>query len=81
MTVQQQIAQRVLDLSDEGAELVGQLLNSLNPNFFKHCDHVMDTQDVSKRFGAGKGIIRNTELFDDVNDEIAELFGGAERTE
>ncbi len=78
MTVQQQIAQRVLDLSDEGAELVSQLLNSLNPLCFTRQDRVMDTPDVTKRFGAGKGIIRNTELFDSVNDEIAELFGGSE---
>ena len=75
MTVQQQIAERVMELSDEGAELVGQLLNSLNPLFFVGPASEQKTKgDVTRRFGAGKGIIVNTDAFDDMNDEIAELF-------
>ena len=72
MTVQQQIAQRVMNLSDEGAALVGQLLNGLNPLFFLREENA--SADVSKRFGAGKGIIVNTDVFDNCNGEIAELF-------
>ena len=72
MTVQQQVARRVMDLSDEGAALVGQLLNGLNPLFFRAGETA--NVDVSKRFGAGKGIICNTEEFDSFNGEIAELF-------
>ena len=72
MTVQQQVAQRVMNLSDEGAALVGQLLNGLNPLFFLRKE--ASATDVSKRFGAGKGIIRNTDEFDSLNGEIAELF-------
>ena len=73
MTVQQQVAERVLKLSDEGAELVSQLLNSFNPILFVggKSNHQVD---VSRRFGAGKGIIRNVDEFDSFNGEIAELF-------
>ena len=71
ITVQQQIAERVMNLSDEGAELVGQLLNGLNPLFFVDRK---DKPDVSRRFGAGKGIIVNTDAFDSMDEEIAELF-------
>ena len=77
MTVQQQVAERVMNLSDEGVELVGQLLNSLNPLLFTEKGVLSETvrkADVSKRFGAGKGIIRNTEEFDSFNGEIAVLF-------
>ena len=75
MTVQQQIAERVMNLSDEGAELVGQLLNGLNPLYFvSPVPDRKDKPDVSKRFGAGKGIIVNTDAFDNMNEEIAELF-------
>ena len=72
MTVQQQLAQRVMNLSDEGAALVGQLLNGLNPLLFLRKEASL--ADVSKRFGAGKGVIGNTDEFDSFNSEIAELF-------
>ena len=72
MTVQQQVAQRVMNLSDEGAALLGQLLNGLNPLFFLRNEAAVI--DVTKRFGAGKGIICNTDEFDSFNGEIAELF-------
>ena len=74
MTVQQQIAERVMDLSDEGAELVGQLLNGLNPLYFVSRVPDRAKADVTRRFGAGKGIIVNTEAFDSMNEEIAESF-------
>lgn len=75
MTVQQQVAERVLTLSDEGAELVGQLLNSLDPLLFIGTGMQLPKQtDVSKRLGMGKGIIQNTEEFDSFNSEIAGLF-------
>lgn len=79
MTVQQQLAARVMNLSDEGARLVGQFLSSLNPLFFIECGTEPDNADkldVSKRFGAGKGIIQNTDKFDSFNGEIAEIFEG-----
>ena len=79
MTVQQQVAARVLNLSDEEAKLVEQLLNSLNPLLFTENEPARETinkVDVSRRFGAGKGIIRNTDEFDSFNNEIAELFMG-----
>ena len=75
MTVQQQIAERVMNLSDEGAELVQQLLNGLNPLYFVgSVPNRKDKPDVARRFGAGKGIIIGTDAFDSMNEEIAELF-------
>ena len=75
MTEQQQLAERVMNLSDEGAKLVSQLLNSLNLIFFMGAGaESAKKTDVSCRFGAGKGIIRNTDEFDSFNSEIAELF-------
>ena len=62
MTVQQQVAKRVMNLSDEGARLVGQLLNGLNPLLFMEngkTQEAVKAVDVSRRFGTGKGIIRN----------------------
>ena len=58
-----------MNLSDEGAALVGQLLNGLNPLFFLRKEAAVT--DVSKRFGAGKGIICNTDAFDSFNKEKA----------
>ena len=76
MTLQQQVAERVMGLSEEGAELVDQLLNSLNPLLFISNGPLPEKTDVCKRFGAGKGIIVNTDEFDSCNSEIAELFKG-----
>ena len=72
MTVHQQVARRVMNLSDEGATLAGRLLNGLNPLFFR--PERAATADVSKRFGAGREIVCNTDEFDSCNGEIAELF-------
>ena len=79
MMVQQQIAQRVMGLSDEDAELVGQLLNSLHPIAISENKAPSEKPDVSRRFGAGKGIIRGTDEFDSFNDEISALFEGTDR--
>ena len=76
MTLQQQVAERVMSLSEEGAELVDQLLNSLNPLLFVSDGPAPEKADVFKRFGAGKGIITNTDEFDSFNSEIEELFKG-----
>ena len=59
MTVQQQVAEQVVNLSDEGAELVGLLLNRLNPLLFTEngvLSETVRTADVSRRFGAGKAL-------------------------
>ena len=77
MTVQQQVAERVMNLSDEGAELIGRLLNGLDPVYFNlhgPTQKNTDTFDVAKRFGMGKGIILNTDEFDRYNDEVGKLF-------
>ena len=59
MTVQQQVAERVMNLSDEGAALVGQLISGLNPQLFRGTETARI--DVSRRFGAGKNVIGNTD--------------------
>ena len=64
-----------MNLSDEGATLIGQIIDCLNPIYFtiSERDTTPSEVDVSKRFGAGKGIITNTDAFDD-NAEMAALF-------
>ena len=77
MTVQQQVCIRVNNMSDEGAEFINQIINNMKPSFFVDSPAPrakIDKTDVSKRFGAGKGIIGNTDNFDKYNDEIADMF-------
>lgn len=81
MTVQQQVAKRVNNLSEEGAIFIEQVLNSMKPTFFIAATTETDKKkkvDVSKRFGAGKGIIKNVDQFKSDNDEIAKMFEGFE---
>lgn len=81
MTVQQQVANRVANLSEEGARLIDQMLNSMKTTFFvsnTSASKESGTFDVSKRFGAGEGIITNVENFKSDNDEIAKMFEGFE---
>ena len=81
MTVQQQVANRVANLSEEGARLIDQMLNSMKTTFFvsnTSASKEPGTFDVSKRFGAGEGIITNVENFKSDNDEIAKMFEGFE---
>lgn len=64
MTVQQQVCARIINMSDEGAAFINQVINNMNPVFFtgqveKKSD--MDEVDVSKRIGIGKGIIEDPE--------------------
>lgn len=73
MTVQQQVAERVVGMSDEGATLIQKILDSMSSTFFTQTEEPARV-DVKKRFGAGKGIIGNTDDFDRYNDEIAAEF-------
>ena len=78
MTVQQQVADRIGNLSDEGAIFIEQVLNNMNPTFFVSSVQENKKVDVSKRFGAGKGIITNVDEFKNDNEEIAKMFEGFE---
>ena len=80
MTVQQQVCSRIIDMSDEGAAFINQVINTMDPVFFirnHHTNLKTENIDVSKRIGKGKGIIEDPEDFDKWNDEIADLFEGA----
>lgn len=82
MTVQQQVCSRIIDMSDEGAAFINQVINNMNPVFFvrKHNTNLnTETIDVSKRIGIGKGIIEDPEDFDKWDNEIADLFEGITR--
>ena len=79
MTVQQQVCDRIINMSDEGASFINQVINNMNPVFLTRKPVVelsKDAVDVSKRIGIGKGIIDDPEDFDKWNDEIADLFEG-----
>lgn len=60
MTVQQQVCARIINMSDEGAAFINQVINNMNPIFLTPktntgCD--VDIVDVSRRIGIGKGLI------------------------
>lgn len=79
MTVQQQVCARIINMSDEGAAFINQVINNMNSVFFtgkieKKTD--IEEVDVSKRIGVGKGMIEDPEDFDKWNDEVADLFEG-----
>lgn len=81
MTVQQQVCARIINMSDEGAAFINQVINNMNPVFFikdAEIQPLTDTVDVSKRIGVGKGLIEESENFDKWNEEIADLFEGIE---
>ncbi|MCM1183207.1 MAG: hypothetical protein NC337_07520 [Roseburia sp.] len=80
MTVQQQVCDRIINMTDEGAYFINQVINNMNPVFLtgnSGKESGKDAVDVSKRIGIGKGIIEDPEDFDKWNDEIADLFEGA----
>ncbi len=79
MTVQQQVCNRIINMSDEGAAFINQVINNMNPVFLMGetaIEYDKTRIDVSKRIGIGKNIIEDPENFDKWNDEIADLFEG-----
>ena len=72
----QAVIDRINNMTDEGVDLIDQIINSLSPRYFVVQPDVLNKPDVSKRIGIGKGIIGNTDHFDDDNDEIANMFTG-----
>lgn len=79
MTVQQQVCARIINMSDEGAAFIDQVINNMNPIFFigkNNTKFNSEAIDVSKRIGIGKGIIEDPADFDKWDDEIADLFEG-----
>ena len=77
MTVQQQVCSRIINMSDEGAAFINQVINNMNPVYLTRkadAEHDVNMVDISRRIGIGKGIIEDPEDFDKWNDEIADLF-------
>lgn len=77
MTVQQQVCARIINMSDEGAAFIEQVINNMNPVFFIGKNNLKSTTeaiDVSKSIGVGKGIIEEPTDFDKWDEEIADLF-------
>ena len=72
----QAIMERINNLTDDGVELIDQIIDSLNPRYFIVQPDEIGGFDVKKRIGAGKGIIGKTDHFDDCNDEMAKMFSG-----
>lgn len=80
MTVQQQVANRIINMSDEGAMFINQVINNMNPVFFNvntsgSAQGKMG-EDMPKRFGIAKGYMDECKNFDKWNNEIADLFEG-----
>lgn len=85
MTVQQQVCARIINMSDEGAAFINQVINNMNPIFFTKAENAKssakasESLDVSNRIGIGKGLIDDPEDFDKWDQEIADLFEGTVR--
>lgn len=73
MTVQQQVCNRIINMSDEGAAFINEVIDNMNPVFLNG-----STVDVTRRIGIGKGLIEDPEDFDRWSNEIADLFEGNE---
>lgn len=69
----QAVIDQINNLTDDGVELIDNIINSLNPKYFV-IQPDEKKRDVSRRIGAGKGVIGNTDHFDDDNEEISALF-------
>ena len=78
---QQQLTKRISTLSDEGIELVNQIINGLNPSFFVTTDEMSmvgqtKKTDVSRRIGIVRGRLGDTSNFGKWDEEIASFFEG-----
>ena len=72
----QAVIDQINNLTDDGLELIDSIINSLSPKYFVIQPDEIKKRDVSNRIGAGKGVICNTDHFDDDNEEISKLFTG-----
>ena len=74
MTLQQEAATMINSLPDDGVQLIIDLMQRMiNPVVVKN-DEAYDNNDISKRFGAGVGIINDPAGFDDMNDDVLDYF-------
>ena len=79
LTLQQQVCARIINMSDEGAAFINQVINNMNPVFLigkQNAKSDIESIDVSKRIGIGKGLIEDPTDFDKWDNEIADLCEG-----
>ncbi len=77
MTVQQQVCNRIINMSDEGAAFINQVINNMNPVFLMGetaIEYDKTRIDVSKRIGIGKNIIEDPENFDNIGTRLTDCF-------
>ena len=72
MTVQQEAAKLINGLPDDSARAIIELIKTMMPAKTM----AAPSEDTSRRFGAGKGIITDSPIFDELDAEIEEMFTG-----
>lgn len=78
MTIQQKTCSLIMNMPDESAAFMYQLINNMTSAFVTGKEDRKAASaknvDVSKRFGTGIGIITDTKNFDKWDNEIADIF-------
>ena len=78
MTIQQKTCSLIMNMPDERAALIYQLINNMTSVFLTGKEEQKTvreiTADTSRRFGTGIGTITDTSNFDKWDDEIADMF-------
>lgn len=78
MTVRQEAYQLINRMPDESVKHLVELLKSMTPDFLSVRKGETDVRlQVSKRLGAGRGIIVDSPNFDAWDGEVAALFEGS----
>ncbi len=72
MTIQQKTCSLIMNMPDESAAFIYQLINNTGKEEQKTVREI--TADTSRRFGTGIGTITDTSNFDKWDDEIADMF-------
>lgn len=78
MTIQQKTCSLIMNMPDESAAFIYQLINNMTSVFLTGKEEQKTvreiTADTSRRFGTGIGTITDTPNFDKWDDEIADMF-------
>lgn len=78
MTIQQKTCSLIMNMPDESAAFIYQLISNMTSVFLTGKEDSktvnVTTADTAKRFGTGIGIITDTKNFDQWDDEIADMF-------
>ena len=78
MTIQQEACSQIINMSDEGAAFINQVIKTMKPTFFvRGRNATVENVSTYRRIGVAEGLFTVPDDFDDYNDEIADLFEGA----